>query len=128
MMQAKSALVLSLGLLFLGPAVVTAQQGPELERLRARVTPEAYERLATALVQAEQARVPTEPLVNKALEGVAKRVPEDRIVRVVERLRESLVQARAMLETAGVSAPSAAAIAGVASALERGAPRDAVQA
>ena len=128
MMRTKTALILSLGLLFLGPAGVTAQQRPDLDRLRAQVTPEAYERLATALKLAEEARVPTEPLVNKALEGVAKRVPEDRIVMVVERLRENLVQARTMLETAGVSAPSASAIAGVASALERGAPGDAVPA
>ena len=128
MMRAKTTLILRLGLLFLGPAAVAAQQGPDLERLRAQVTPEAYARLTTALEQAEAALVPTEPLVNKALEGVAKRVPEDRILNVVERLRENLVQARAMLEAAGVSAPAPAAIAGVASALERGAPGDAVPA
>lgn len=126
--RANTALILSLGLLFLGPAAVTAQQGPDLERLRVQVTPQAYERLTAALEQAERAGVPTEPLVYKALEGVAKRVPEDRILMVVERLQQNLVQARSMLEAAGVSAPSASAIAGVASALERGAPNHAVPA
>jgi hypothetical protein len=99
-----------------------------VERLRAHITPQAYEQLIEALQQAEQARVPTEPLVFKALEGVAKRVPEDRILMVVERLRENLVLARALLERAGVSAPAPPAIAGVASALERGTPADAVPA
>lgn len=126
--RTSTALILSLGLLFTGSAVVTAQEASDLERLRVQVTAEAYARLSAALEQAERARVPTEPLVSKALEGVAKRVPEDRIVTVVERLGQSLVQARSMLEAAGVPAPSASAIAGVASALERGAPADAVPA
>lgn len=122
--------ILSIGLL-VGPAAVdsaAAQNGPDLEQLRTRVTPQAYERLSEALQQAERAGVPTEPLVFKALEGVAKRVPEDRILVVVDRLRENLVHARSLLERAGVSAPAPSAIGGVAAALERGTPPDAVPA
>lgn len=124
-------LILSFAFFLLGPAAAIAagaQEGPDLERLRAQVTPQTYERLTEKLQQARREGVPTEPLVFKALEGVAKRVPEDRILIVVERLRENLARARSVLEQAGVSAPAPPAIAGVASALERGTPPDAVPA
>lgn len=121
-------LILALLLLVAGAGAGWAQEGPDLERLRGQISSEGYNRLTAALELARQDGVPGEPLVFKALEGVAKRVPEDRILAVVERLRVNLVQAKAMLEQVGVRAPAGSAISGVASAIERGAPPDAVRA
>lgn len=115
------------GVLVTAAAAPAQQRWGDLERLRARVSPLAYERLTATLDEARRAGVPTDPLVFKALEGVAKRVPEDRIFAVLDRLQADLTQAKALLEEAGVGVPPAAAITGVASALERGAPADAVK-
>ena len=108
------------------PATAAQGPGPDLERLRGRVSAEAYDRLASAVERARASGLPTDPLVSKALEGVAKRVPEDRILAVVERLEASLARAREALEAAGVSSPAPSAIVGVATAFERGVPGDAV--
>ena len=129
MKRTRNTVLAGLTLLFLGAGAAWAQQGhgPDLERLQAQISPEAYAHLTATLERARVNGVPGDPLVSKALEGVAKRVPEDRILAVVDRLEANLVQARSALEQAGMSSPAGYVISGVASAFERGVPWEAVQ-
>lgn len=127
MKRTRNSVLAGLILLLLGAGAAWAQQGPDLERLQAQISPEAYARLTATLERARENGVPGEPLVSKALEGVAKGVPEDRILAVVDRLQANLVQARSALEQAGMSSPAGHVISGVASAFERGVPWEAVQ-
>ena len=65
--------------------------------------------------------LPTEPLIQKAIEGGAKHVSGDRIVKAVALNIEQLRQARALLVRAGDAPPATdAEVTAVASALKRG--------
>lgn len=85
----------------LGPAVMVLAlmavrvdaQDPRLARLDRRVQTEV-----AALVDSAHSRgIPAEPVVDKALEGAAKRAPNDRIIVVVRSRFRELVAARAAL-------------------------------
>lgn len=94
-----------------------------------RVAPAQDARLAARLAEPDRARVealldsaraiglPTEPLVDRALEGAAKRASGDRIVAAVRRFRDELAAARIALGTRA----SAAELTAGASALRAGA-------
>lgn len=107
-------------------AAPAPSQVAELQRLRSRFSPQAYEQVSAIVQGAQRTGVPTDPLVLKALEGVAKGVPEDRILSVVSRLRETLQRVQSLLEEAGLRDAPPSVVAGVASGLERGAPPDAL--
>ncbi|HEX7052027.1 MAG TPA: hypothetical protein VF188_17595 [Longimicrobiales bacterium] len=95
-----------------------------IERARA-VLPEAAARaLERVLDSARDQGLPTEPLVDKALEGAAKRVPPDRVISVVQELAAQLGRARSLLPDAEATP---ADITAVADALRRGVPEDAVR-
>jgi hypothetical protein len=65
--------------------------------------------------------LPTEPLIQKAIEGGAKHVSDERIVKAVALNIEQLRQAKALLVRAGDTPPvTVAEVAAVASALKRG--------
>ncbi len=104
-----------------------AQEGVDarLERIRAQLPATAMERIESQLQQAMERGLPVEPLLDKALEGMAKRVPADRIAGAVVQLTTQLGQARDIL---GEGAPPAATdITAVADAIRRGVPEHAVR-
>lgn len=73
------------------PAAAATAQDPRLGRL-----PEPARSQVVSVLTASQARgLPTEPLIDRALEGAAKGAPPALIVRAVERLRDELDAARA---------------------------------
>lgn len=93
-----------------------AAQGPDarLERLDSVSRP-----IVTALIDsARVAALPTEPLVQRALEGATKRATSDRIVAAVRRLALDLGHARDALGPT-TSSPE---LTGAAAALRAGAP------
>jgi hypothetical protein len=101
------------GAVMVGSASTHAQE----PRLQGRVS-EPWRRTIDLLLDSARARgLPTEPLVDRALEGAIKGAPGDRIVAAVRRLAGELETARAVLGDA--SAPDEL-IAG-ASALRAGA-------
>lgn len=86
-------------------------------RLVGRLPDPARLEVDALLNEARVAGLPAEPLVDRALEGVAKGAPPDLIVGAVRRLRDELTRAR---EAFGSSASPAELTAG-ASALRAGA-------
>ena len=108
---------LVMGLLLVGAQVgaATAQD----TRLAARVPAAARQPLDALLADARAEGLPTEPLVDRALEGVAKRAGPELIVQAVTRLRNEL---RVSRDALGAAASAAELVAG-ASALRAGATR-----
>jgi hypothetical protein len=98
------------------PAAVASQE----PRLVGKLPDAQRAQVDGMLNSARAAALPTEPMVDLALEGHAKGAPPDLIVRAVNRLRDELRQAR---EAFGVSASGAEVTAG-ASALRAGATRE----
>jgi hypothetical protein len=114
----RSARALCVGaLIFAAPAIARAQEPRLIGRL-----PDAPRLQVNAILDAAQAEgLPAEPLVDRALEGVAKGAAPNLIVAAVLRLRQELGLARAAF---GDTASSAELTAG-ASALRAGAtPED----
>ena len=98
------------------------QQQPA-ERLTGHVPPAALPGINAAIARAVQDSLPTEPLVEKALEGGAKGAPADRIVAAVNAEADHLRNARDVLRGAGAPAPySARELESVSVALARGVP------
>ena len=89
-------------------------------RLQDRLSAQALEEVSVLLDSARRADLPTEPLIDRALEGASKGAPADRIVAAVTRLFTDLEQARLALGPS--SAPEE--IAAGASALRAGAATD----
>ena len=114
MMRSVRVATLAFAAVTLATAPARAQQtDPRLERLDAAIRPA----VVALLDSARAAALPTEPLVQRALEGVTKRAPGEVIVAVVRRLAADLEHARDAL---GAGA-SAAEIAAGAAALRAGA-------
>jgi hypothetical protein len=113
-----------MGIVLLGAAAVaagSARAAAQEPRLAGRL-PEPVRRQVDALLDsARTSGLPTEPLVDRALEGASKRADGERIVAAVRRLAGELVAARDALGLASSSAELTAA----ASALRAGArPED----
>lgn len=89
------------------------------QRLAGKLSASARTRVDSILAVARGERLPTEPLVDRALEGVAKRAPETLIMSALNRLFGELRTAR---QAFGPAASSAELTAG-ASALRAGATR-----
>jgi hypothetical protein len=115
MMKYAGAVVLAL-------AVVTVRLDAQAndDRLRGLFDPPTYASLHAVLDSARTAGLPTEPLIDKALEGSAKHASSDRIVTVVRDLSARLADARTALGGYGtadeLSAGTAALRAGIAPA------------
>jgi hypothetical protein len=108
--------VLLLGCTMLAAGVASEANAQE-PRLVGRLPDAARTRIDGILAVARAERLPLEPLVDRALEGVAKGADPERIVAAVTRLQNELRQARqAFGETA-----SAAELSAGASALRAGA-------
>lgn len=110
----RGVIALCIAVLTFVPAAKARAQEP---RLTGRL-PDAPLRQVNAILDAARAaRLPTEPLVDRALEGAAKSAPPQRIVSALLRLREELNLTRSAF---GDDASSAELTAG-ASALRAGA-------
>ena len=92
-------------------------------RLRGRVPAEALPAVDSIVASAAAAGLPTEPLIEKALEGAAKKVPPDRIVSAVGAGAERLRAAHALAARGG-SEPSDGEVEAIAAALARGLDAD----
>ncbi len=108
----------------LGLALAASAAGQEakMERIRAAFPPGDVERIEALVAEYRSAGVPTDPILDKALEGAAKRVPADRILAAVSEYAVRLGQAT---ELVGASEPGAV-VAG-ADALRRGVAPEAVR-
>ena len=101
-------------------SVIAGAATAQEPRLVGRVSEETRAQLDGILNTARSNGLPTEPLVDRALEGVAKAARPELIVTAVSRLLEELKQAR---QAFGETATPAELTAG-ASALRAGASRD----
>src|SRR3989441_13342864 len=90
--------VLTLALLAT-PVGLAAQNGG-VTRLPGRVPAAALPAIDSIIATAVAESLPTEPLVQKALEGSAKNIPVDRLVNGVRRGLLQLRQARAIVRNA----------------------------
>jgi hypothetical protein len=90
-------------------------------RLAARGASAEFVAQVRALVaDAHSEGLPAAPIEDKALEGLAKRAPPERILPVLEQLRARLRVGRAEAVAAGLAAPPAVVVAAAAEALGRG--------
>jgi hypothetical protein len=96
-----------LGVATLAAGRVAAQTSARA-RLEGRVPPAIVAAVDSIIGDAASRDLPTEPLIQKALEGGAKGVPADRIVAAVRLVGTRLAAAGAALDAAGVvrSAPA----------------------
>ncbi len=97
-------------------APALAAQETARERAQRTLTPTVFEDLSTLATSVEPTGIPGEPLFAKALEGAAKRVPQERLVPAVREYATRLGQAR---EALGPAADVPLLVAG-ADALQRG--------
>ena len=112
--------------LAVGVAPVSAQDvDPRMERIRAQLPQGAVERIEARIQAAQSEGLPVEPLLDKAVEGIAKRVPASRIAGAVDQLAQELGHARTLL-TDGVP-PAPTDVSAVADAMRRGVPGEAIQ-
>jgi hypothetical protein len=98
------------------PAILSAQD----PRLEGRLDPATHAAVAALVDSARAAGLPTEPIVDKALEGATKRASGERIVAALRTLTSDLRAARIAL---GPNAPDADVVAG-AIAIRAGARPD----
>lgn len=105
-------------------AGTSVAQDVQRERLREAFPAEAVGQIEEILARAEAAGVPSEPLLAKALEGAAKRVPAERVVAALSAYANRMEQATTLV---GPSRGDAAVVA-AADALRRGVPADALKA
>lgn len=119
------ALVFAACALVAVPAPAVAQEAARLERAKSRLTPAAARELEQIVAAARARGLPTEPLVNKALEGLAKGVAPNRIMGAVRSLLDQLTQAQTILSAGSRPAPGDIEV--VANALRRGVSADAAR-
>jgi hypothetical protein len=102
-----------------------AQNATQDAKLRAAMSASAYASFTTAIRDARDRGLPTEPLIAKALEGAAKSVPGDRIVIAVRQTSDRMVRAQVILRA---SRPTTSdEIVAVSDALQRSVPEDALR-
>jgi hypothetical protein len=117
-------LAIALGATCLQPSQYLAAQDVA-GRLDGRVPANVVRAVQGIAQDAEKRGLPVEPLIQKAIEGGAKGVADDRVIAAVRVLASRLGQAQSALRDAGISAPNAEALEGGADALNAGLnPRD----
>ena len=95
-------------------------------RLDGRVAPEVQRAVQEIAADAAAHGLPTEPLVQKAIEGGAKRVPPERLIAAVRTLATRLAGAAAAVRAAGLATPQADVVEGAADGLSAGLSADQV--
>jgi len=108
-----------------GASRASAQDAGRVERARAGLPRAAAGRFDQILSQAAARGLPTAPLIDKTLEGEAKKAPPERILVVVNELATNLGRARSLLENGAPPVPDD--ITAVADALRRGVSERAVR-
>jgi hypothetical protein len=106
----------------LAASSLVAQDTPQ-ERARQTLPPEIFQDLSALAEDLSQAGIPEEPLFNKALEGMAKRVPPERLLPAIRAYAGRLTDARRAL---GPTASVPLLVAG-ADALQRGVSPEALR-
>jgi hypothetical protein len=109
--------------LLIAAAPLQAQAG--LQRAKAALPRDIARALEQTVANARKRGLPTEPLVDKALEGVAKRVPPSVVLNAVRQKADLLARADAALRPFGP--PTAADVTSTADVLQRGLPVDVVK-
>lgn len=123
----KRAATLVVATLLAGAAGLAAQQADVRGRLLARGLPADLAAAAADItLQAEGQGLPTGPLVDKAIEGWAKRVPAPRIVTALRELALRLATARDALAGAGERGAAEGVVGAGAEAMARGITREQV--
>jgi len=89
-------------------------------RLDRRVSPEVQRAVRSIAADAAAQGLPVDPLVQKAIEGAAKGVPNDRVIAAVRALAGRLGEAKEAVRAGGVAAPNAEVVEGGADALNAG--------
>jgi len=116
--------IILLGMILpLTAAQAQAQTG--LQRAKAALPPEAAQTLEETVAAARSRGLPTEPLVDKALEGAAKKVPPAMILNAIRQKLDLLTRADAALRPYGPPAP--ADVTATADVLQRGVSDDVVK-
>jgi len=111
----------ALALLLLVAPLAAQNGGGPAGRLAGRVPPAALPAIDSLIAAAVAESLPSEPLVQKALEGSAKGVPTDRLVNGVRRSLLQLREARIIVGRAMPDQPAPEAhVAAVSAALARG--------
>ncbi len=109
------------------PQALTGQQPDLQEQMRARGLPDELVAQVTAVAADATAQgLPADPLVEKAIEGWAKRVPPDRILGAVRQFRLRLHEARDALVDRGHPNPLGPVVTAAAEAMGRGLQQDQV--
>lgn len=118
-MSAMRGLLVAAALLL--PAALAAQQRELSAQLAARgLPPDLVQGVAAVAADATSRGLPAGPLVDKALEGWAKRVPAAQVLAVVRLFAGRMGEARQAVVQAGVTSPPGEAIAAAAEAMGRG--------
>jgi len=121
-MSGRLCLTLALAALA-GGAPLAAQSSGSASRLAGRVPAAALPAIDSIIATAVAESLPSEPLVQKALEGSAKGIPADRLVNGVRRGLLQLRDARILVTRAVPGQPVPEGhVAAVAAALARGLP------
>jgi hypothetical protein len=115
--------ILVLILMLSASADVFAQSG--LDRAKAALPAEAGRSLEQTVATARARGLPTAPLVDKALEGIAKHAPANVILEVVRQRLALLVRADAALRPFGLATDGS--VTAVADVLQRGVSDDVVK-
>lgn len=104
-----------------GGGTAQAQEPHVRAQLLRRGADQPFADSASALVAATvREELPGRPLVNKALEGLAKHVDESRILSVMQALATNLMRGRDALLASGVTAPTGDLVAAAGEAFNRG--------
>ena len=125
---ARIASFFAVGVALLGVAVTASAQQPArdtrdtstLARLEQTLDPDTYRAVAQVIDGARERELPTDPLIDRALEGAMKRAPGPRIRAAVTTLAQRLEIAKKAL----APAPTESDIAAGAGALSVGVPRE----
>jgi hypothetical protein len=116
--------ILTLTVLLCGSAAGLSAQETARERAQRSLPPDVYAGLVTLAGDASKDGIPEEPLFSKALEGMAKRVPPDRLLPAIRAYSGRLMDARGAF---GPTAGTPLLMAG-ADALQRGVSTDVLHA
>jgi hypothetical protein len=107
--------------LVLGSTLTGALSAQDVRtRLDERVSPEVQRAVQGIVADAAARGLPVDPLVQKAIEGGAKRVAGERVIAAVRALAVRLGEAREAVRDGGVAAPSGDLVEGGADALNAG--------
>lgn len=113
----------ALGLWLFAPRALGAQEDPRARLVAQGVAEALADTVARVAVEASARGLPARPLVDKAIEGAAKRVPAVRILAAVRVLVVRLDQARDSLRASGFASADGGLIAASAEAFAQGMSR-----